>query len=885
MRCRLGFRKFVGSMASRIWQRRFGAPARFQRRGWQPFTVEHLEGRVVLTADSLYIAPASAWDPTFPTDGDTVTWPGASSPTVAPVSGLTFGTNAFDDVQAALLAATAGATLSMSPGDYSPGDATVFADGTTLYVPTGVTSFTGLLLDDTVTDGSVTLTGNGAANLTGNSGANVLVGNLGNNTLSGGAGDDSLTGGAGTNTLSGGDGIDTANYAGNFADYTITVGASSVSVTGASNTDTLTTVEKLQFADRTVVLVGSGIGSSYGTIASGVAAAAAGNVVSIAPGTYSDGTVTTTVDSLTVNVPAGVTGFTGLLLGTGITTATLTGAGAANLTGNAGNNTLTGNSGANTLTGEAGDDTLSGGAGNDILSGGAGTNTLVGGSGSDTARFSGNRADYTIVVGGGGIIVTGPTSTDTITSVETLEFADLSMKYFFVANNNGFDPANPTTGAIVTWLGDPPTTPAVTDLTFNTNAYTNLATSIFNVGQYGLVTMRSGTYGANTNVATSNNVTVYVPTGAATSTSQPIGFTLTTTTNFSLSGPGNVNATGNSSGNILTGNDGANSLSGLAGDDTLSGGAGNDTLTGGTGTNTLDGGTGTDTAVFDGAYADYTITFSGSNVVVTRNVGGSSVDTVTNVEKLQFSNKSVLLVGRGGSSYATISAAVAASTAGDVVMVGAGTYAEAVTITHALTLLGPNAGVPGTGTRGAEADVTGGFVVNNASNVTINGFSVTGEGSGPGIAVTGSGASGPLTISNTIVNSWSSGIDLGGGAGAVSSVTISNNRILYTATAVGSTMGVTGLTVSGNSFSSNDLAIELNAGLTSLSVSGNTFAATNLEYLSSTAAGLMPAYADLYSNNTFDGNTVETSLNLDGGQTISRTVAAGVKTINQSRNF
>jgi Ca2+-binding RTX toxin-like protein len=53
--------------------------------------------------------------------------------------------------------------------------------------------------------------------------------------------------------------------------------------------------------------------------------------------------------------------------------------------------------------------------------------------------------------------------------------------------------------------------------------------------------------------------------------------------NLTLTGTGNVNATGNTLANTLTGNTGNNTLNGGAGDDTLTGGAGNDTLIGGAG--------------------------------------------------------------------------------------------------------------------------------------------------------------------------------------------------------------------------------------------------------------------------------------------------------------
>ena len=47
--------------------------------------------------------------------------------------------------------------------------------------------------------------------------------------------------------------------------------------------------------------------------------------------------------------------------------------------------------------------------------------------------------------------------------------------------------------------------------------------------------------------------------------------------NLTLTGTGNINATGNTLNNALTGNAGNNILDGGAGDDTMIGGAGNDT--------------------------------------------------------------------------------------------------------------------------------------------------------------------------------------------------------------------------------------------------------------------------------------------------------------------
>ncbi|MEI8703370.1 beta strand repeat-containing protein [Mesorhizobium sp. ISC15] len=64
--------------------------------------------------------------------------------------------------------------------------------------------------------------------------------------------------------------------------------------------------------------------------------------------------------------------------------------------------------------------------------------------------------------------------------------------------------------------------------------------------------------------------------------------------NLTLTGATAINATGNSSNNVLTGNSAANSLSGGSGADSLSGGAGNDSLTGGRDNDTLVGDSGND---------------------------------------------------------------------------------------------------------------------------------------------------------------------------------------------------------------------------------------------------------------------------------------------------
>jgi len=132
----------------------------------------------------------------------------------------------------------------------------------------------------------------------------------------------------------------------------------------------------------------------------------------------------------------------------------------------------------------------------------------------------------------------------------------------------------------------------------------------------------------------------------------PAGHTVTGGTAPTYDGTNNLgiaygtiieNAIGGSGNDILTGNDASNSLDGGAENDTLYGGGGNDTLYGNTGNDTLDGGSGTDIAVFHGNLANYTVTKAGSTHTVRANTGTDGTDTLTNIERLQFTDTKLAL--------------------------------------------------------------------------------------------------------------------------------------------------------------------------------------------------------------------------------------------------
>ena len=112
-------------------------------------------------------------------------------------------------------------------------------------------------------------------------------------------------------------------------------------------------------------------------------------------------------------------------------------------------------------------------------------------------------------------------------------------------------------------------------------------------------------------------------------------------------------------GRVLVGTAVADTLIGGAGNDTLNGLGGNDILSGGGGDDILDGDTGVDTAFYSGAKANFTITRTAAGYTIKDNTVGGGTDTLTNVERLQFSDKMVALDidGNAGQVYRTYQAA------------------------------------------------------------------------------------------------------------------------------------------------------------------------------------------------------------------------------------
>lgn len=96
-----------------------------------------------------------------------------------------------------------------------------------------------------------------------------------------------------------------------------------------------------------------------------------------------------------------------------------------------------------------------------------------------------------------------------------------------------------------------------------------------------------------------------------------------------------------------------------------------------------------------------------------------------------------------GSPWATIAYAISQATAGDIIEVAAGTYAEGpLSVNKGITLRGPNTGIAGNGSRlgeailqRASASSTGSILMVNAHNVTIDGFTLSGATTTAGIGI------------------------------------------------------------------------------------------------------------------------------------------------------
>ncbi|MFB0871988.1 MULTISPECIES: hypothetical protein [unclassified Sphingobium] len=361
--------------------------------------------------------------------------------------------------------------------------------------------------------------------LYGGEGDDNVKGEAGNDRLYGEAGDDLLEGGEGDDLLLGGEGSDTATYVTAAAGVTVTLGIALAQDTVGAGTDTLGGIENLTgsaYADLLTGDAGANILTGGGGDDTLDGAAGADRMVG---GLGND--IYLVDDAGDVVAESANQGDD--LVRTTLASYTL-GNNVERLTGLASTGqTLTGNSLANTITG---------GSGNDVLNGGTGADTLIGGLGDDVYIIDNAGDSITELAGEGTDEVR--TSLASYTLGAALENLTGTLATGQTLTGNGL--GNIIRGGV----GADTMTGGLGDDVYYVN---NLADKVVeNSGQGFDVIFSSVTYGlAGRNIE-----------------------------QLTLTGSGDINATGNSLSNSLVGNIGANILNGGGGDDIMAGGLGND---------------------------------------------------------------------------------------------------------------------------------------------------------------------------------------------------------------------------------------------------------------------------------------------------------------------
>jgi Ca2+-binding RTX toxin-like protein len=409
---------------------------------------------------------------------------------------------------------------------------------------------------------SLTLTGTGDVDATGNALNNVLIGNAGSNFLDGAGGADSLTGGAGNDTYlidsadtvteQANEGIDTV-YAGfsatlgNNVENLILTGTTAINGTGNGLDNILTG----NAANNTLTGV-AGNDLLDGGLGNDVLVGGAGDDTYILDN--ASDTITETANN---GIDTVVAGFTKSLAGTELENLTLTGTGNFNGTGNNLGNVLIGNSGVNTLTGGTLNDTLDGGAGNDTLVGGAGDDTYILDNANDSITETANNGIDTVVAGFTHSLAGTQLENLTLTGTGNINGTGNNLGNILIGNSG----INTLTGGTANDTLD---------------------------GGTGNDTMVGGA-GDDTYIL-DNATDIIIETANNGIDTVVAGFTKslagTQLENLSLSGFSAIDGTGTIGNNVLTGNSAVNTLTGLAGDDRLDGGFGADILIGGIGNDT-----------------------------------------------------------------------------------------------------------------------------------------------------------------------------------------------------------------------------------------------------------------------------------------------------------
>lgn len=495
------------------------------------------------------------------------------------------------------------------------------------------------------------------------------IGGSGSDIIRGNSADNRIAGNGGVDTIDGGLGIDTVVFTGVRSAYTITWNGQTGTIVGNGQYATVTNVEFLAFSDQTI------------------AATPTGGV--------------TVAGDLTNDMMTG-TAFADLMSGGG------------------GNDTINGLGGDDILNGGSGDDVLNGGDGNDVLSGGLGNDALDGGSGVDFVDYLDTFGSVNVNLASG---IASGAGTDTLRNIESIRgsrFADVlrgddaanefrggggadvmyggggnDIFYSGVSGLNGDAPdiikagdlANASQGSAV-FLDGGFDLIARSDVAASTTTphATVVATGSGSAEWYGFAAKAGVMVVVDIdNAAFDSVIRIYNSSGLLIGTNDD-GSTVGDAGNgtdsaFSFTAPADgsyfvevsewvsnepLTTKGVTAGRGYTlhvsvpghpGTETGSSMFGEAGDDIFYQGFNVDGVSGGTANDTIDGGSGTDTVIYNGLFSAYSVTTV--NGVTTVRGGTTGADTLTNVERIQFSDRLVTLgttaeiIGTAGNDFLT----------------------------------------------------------------------------------------------------------------------------------------------------------------------------------------------------------------------------------------
>ena len=311
------------------------------------------------------------------------------------------------------------------------------------------------------------------------------------------------------------------------------------------------------------------------------------------------------------------------------------------------------------------DRSITGTSGDDLLYDEGGDNTIDGGAGLDTAVYSTRHAAYTVTAAGGGWSVGGADGTDTLTSIERLQFLDAHLA-FDTDGNAGqvyrlYKAAfarTPDLGGLGGWIAG-----MDSGLSLNQVANSFLASAEFQ-NLYGASSSNgqfvtalylnvmgrapdAGGYGYWVNQLASSLQTRAQVLVAFSESAENKSATASLTANGILYASAEQ-ASGPARGQLWSGTSGADTLMGSVGADTLDGGAGNDNI---------NGGAGIDISLYGGNRSTHTVTRTADGLTVSGGMDGS--DTLVNVERLKFADIALAfdLDGNAGQVYRLYQAA------------------------------------------------------------------------------------------------------------------------------------------------------------------------------------------------------------------------------------